>query len=66
MIRTDRVLKHFGSVSQVADFFGIGASAVYQWGKYVPRERELELMLRKPDDFGVPAPKAEQPQEANA
>lgn len=51
MIQTTRVIKHFGSVAQVADFFGIRVSAVYQWGEYVPHARELELMLRLPDEF---------------
>ncbi len=55
MILTSRVIKHFGSVAKVAEFFGIYVQAVYQWGKNVPRERELELMLRLPSEFGAPA-----------
>jgi uncharacterized protein involved in tolerance to divalent cations len=57
MITKSQVLKHFGSVAKTAEFFGIEPSAVYQWKEKIPRERELELMLRKPADFGMqPAP----------
>ena len=51
MIPKSRVIKHFGSVEKTARFFGIRASAVYQWGKKIPNERAYELMLRKPSDF---------------
>jgi hypothetical protein len=57
MISRQAVVDHFGSVAAVAEFFGIYASAVYQWdedGKGIPRERELELMLRLPEKFGAP------------
>jgi hypothetical protein len=64
VILTSRVIKHFGSVAKVAEFFGIYVQAVYQWGKHVPRERELELMLRLPSQFGAPA--AERSEEARA
>lgn len=57
MIPTSSVIEHFGSVAKVAEFFDIYVQAVYQWGQYVPRERELELMLRLPAKFGAPAPK---------
>lgn len=54
MISKKRVLDHFGSASEVARFFGITDKAIYQWDdKAIPRERELELMLRIPETFGV-------------
>jgi hypothetical protein len=59
MLSRKRVVAQFGSVSAVAKFFGIARAAVYQWdedGKGIPRERELELMLRLPHVFGAPVP----------
>ena len=54
MLSKKRVIDHFGSPQEVARFFGITDKAVYQWpDKAIPRERELELMLRKPDVFGM-------------
>jgi hypothetical protein len=65
MVSKKRVLKHFGSVGAVAQFFGITDKAVYQWpDAAIPRERELELMLRLPADFGTP--QAPQREEARA
>lgn len=60
MIPKTRVLKHFGSVAKVAEFFDITEQAVYLWKEQgIPRERELELMLRLPADFGAPAKETE-------
>lgn len=48
----EKVLDHFGSVEKVAEFFGITVQAVYQWSDAsIPRERELELLLRLPNAF---------------
>lgn len=58
MITTSQAIEHFGSVAKVAEFFDIRTSAVYQWiekGR-LPRERELELMLRLPEKFAAPIP----------
>jgi hypothetical protein len=53
MISKARVIEHFGSVAEVAKFFDIEVQAVYQWkDEAIPRERELELMVRLPADFG--------------
>lgn len=54
VITTSSVIKHFGSVAKVAEFFDIRVSAVYQWGRHIPRVRELELVIRKPSDFAAP------------
>jgi hypothetical protein len=55
MITFAQVIRHFESVKAAADFFDIEPSAVYQWKDRkkgaIPRERELELMLRKPEHF---------------
>lgn len=52
MLKTQTVLDHFdGSYRKVAEFFDIQVQAVYQWKEHVPRERELELMLRIPEKF---------------
>lgn len=51
MISPAKVIKHFGSVKATADFFHVHPSAVYQWEMKLPRERELELMLRLPEVF---------------
>ena len=59
MLSRKSVVDHFGSVAATAAFFDIKPSAVYQWdedGKGIPRERELELMLRLPHVFGAPLP----------
>ncbi len=54
MLTKTRVIRHFGSVAKVAQFFGIHVQAVYQWETYVPRERELELIIGLPQVFGTP------------
>ncbi len=56
MISTSRVIRHFGSVNDTANFFGITDKAVYLWKKktHIPRERELELKLELPQFFGTP------------
>lgn len=55
MITYSQVIGHFESVKATADFFNIEPSAVYQWKdrkrQAIPRERELELMLRLPEKF---------------
>lgn len=55
MLSKERVIKHFGSTAKVAEFFGITDKAVYQWPEHIPRERELELMLRLSAEFGAPS-----------
>jgi hypothetical protein len=61
MLSKERVLKHFGSVSAIAQFFGISDKAVYQWDDgAIPRERELELMLRLPAEFAAPESRREE------
>jgi hypothetical protein len=55
-IPTKRVLDHFGSPQGVARFFQIKDKAVYQWGRTIPIQRELELMLKLPDVFGRQPP----------
>lgn len=53
MITKTKVIEYFGTVAKVAEFFGIAPQAVYQWpDEGIPRERELELLLRLPDEFG--------------
>ena len=55
VITKSQVLKHFGSAIKAGEFFGITDKAVYQWDDTgIPRERELELMLRLPEKFGAP------------
>lgn len=51
MIKKSTVIKHFGSVAAAAEFFSCHVSAIYQWGTNIPRERELELMVRLPEQF---------------
>lgn len=52
MVTKAQVLKHFGSVAKAAEFFGIDPQAIYQWkDDSIPRQRELELMVRLPADF---------------
>lgn len=52
MVSKSRVIEHFGSVAKAAEFFDISVQAVYDWREEaIPRERELELMVRKPADF---------------
>lgn len=50
-IATASVIEKLKGASNVARFFNITPQAISQWGKYVPRERALELMLRCPDEF---------------
>ena len=40
-----------GSVKQLADLLGISRTAVYQWGKDVPRARVWQLKALKPEWF---------------
>jgi hypothetical protein len=68
MISKARVLEHFGSAAAAAEFFEVTDKAIYQWdekGQGIPRERELELMLRLPHVFGKRASDA-LPEEARA
>lgn len=52
MIAKAKVMEHFGSAKKVAEFFDIEVQAVYQWPeKQIPRERELELLLKLPNVF---------------
>ncbi len=52
MITKTSLIQHFGSVAKAAEFFDITAQAVHQWPEEkIPRERELELMVRLPDVF---------------
>lgn len=51
MITTSQAKKRFGSIKKVAEFFDVEASAVYQWGRDLPLERQYELMMRLPDEF---------------
>jgi hypothetical protein len=64
MITKSSVVDHFGSVAKAAEFFDITAQAVHQWPEKIPRERELELMVRLPETFSPP--KADQPAHAQA
>lgn len=64
MIEKSKVIEHFGSVAKVADFFDIEPQAVYQWAESIPRERQLELMVRLPDVFGE-KPKAKREARAS-
>ncbi len=52
MITKNKVIQHFGSVTEVAEFFGIEVQAVYQWGDEIPELREAQLLLRLPGVFG--------------
>jgi hypothetical protein len=58
------VLEHFGgSVAKAAEFFNIEPQAIYQWKEdSIPRERELELMVRIPEKFGAQAEHRQQGQ----
>ncbi len=58
MIATQSVIDHFGSVKKVAEFFDIEVTAVYQWGKHIPKRREYELNLRMPETFPPKIPEA--------
>ena len=59
-MRKAEVLKHFGSVAKAAEFFGIEPQAIYQWkDDAIPRERELELMVRIPEKFRLYPPTEE-------
>jgi hypothetical protein len=53
MLTPQQVVNHFGSVGATARFFSIKPSAVYQWleKNKLPHRRELELMLKKPQNF---------------
>lgn len=54
MISKEKVLSHFETVEAVAEFFDISVQAVYQWpDEAIPRERELELLLKVPGVFGA-------------
>ena len=57
------MVQHFGSVAKAAEFFDIAPQAVYQWPEKIPRERELELMVRLPAVF---ASKADIPEQVRA
>ena len=60
MITRNQVIKHFGTVAKAAEFFRLTKQAVYQWPERaaIPRERELELMVRVPEKFGLSRRKA--------
>ena len=53
MITYKRIEKHFGSVKEIAKFFRVEPSAVYQWGEKgcLPKRREYEVNLRLPAHF---------------
>ncbi|MBY7960058.1 Cro/CI family transcriptional regulator [Vibrio fluvialis] len=42
-IKTDEVIKFFGSKQKVAEAVGTTHSAVSQWGEYVPDSRVFEF-----------------------
>lgn len=77
MIKKELMIE-FGTQTAIADFFGITVQAVSQWAddSSIPRERCLELQLRRPDLFkkedrlgpsparhARPAPKGDRPTE---
>lgn len=49
------VVEKLGGVKSAAEFFGISSQAISQWADRapIPRERQLECLLYKPDIFGA-------------
>lgn len=42
-MRTEDAIKHFGNPSDLARALGIKQSSIYDWGEFVPRQRQYEL-----------------------
>lgn len=52
-ITKQEVIAHFGSAEKAASYFAISRQAIYQWPDgLIPRERQLELLLKFPEKFG--------------
>jgi hypothetical protein len=54
-MKTDSAISVFGSVAALASALGISDKAVYQWGDSVPKLRQYELALLRPDVFTMPS-----------
>jgi len=51
LIKTEEVVKFFGSKQKIADAVGTTHSAVSQWGEYVPDSRifEFHFLMKSPE-----------------
>lgn len=45
-MKTDDLIKLFGTATRLAKFLGISPQAIYQWPKYVPRHWGYEIEAR--------------------
>lgn len=51
MVRTETAKEWAGGVVALAKIFGLTHGAVSQWGEHLPKGREYELRVKKPDWF---------------
>lgn len=49
-MKTNELIKLFGTASKLARFLGISPQAIYQWPEYVPRQWGFEIEVRS---YGV-------------
>ncbi len=45
-MKTDELIKVFGTASRLSRFLGISPQAIYQWPEYVPRHWGYEVEAR--------------------
>lgn len=50
-IKTETMIKVFGSPSAIARFYGCARQSVQGWGEFIPPVRMYELRDRRPDIF---------------
>jgi uncharacterized protein involved in tolerance to divalent cations len=51
-MKKQTAIKFAGSVRQLADLLGITHQAVYAWPDELPKPKEYELMVKRPEWFG--------------
>lgn len=49
LIKKSDAIKHFSSISKLADSIGVTYQAVFQWGEYIPSSSVAKVMFVAPD-----------------
>ena len=50
-MKTQQAIDLAGGVIALANILGITRAAVYQWGAWIPQQREWQLRVLKPEWF---------------
>jgi hypothetical protein len=51
LIKTQDAIHHFGSIAELARFYGVAGPAVSQWGEYLPELRAYQIRDKFPKKF---------------